>query len=308
MSAHSGAPHVPFDVNAVAVGRRPTAWGRLNHFVLGSVSRVKEGPGVDVRALAPVWQRELERAGLRGAALERLARVWLSSRKPPSPERVDLVRRRVQGVALSQLAREHEVAHSQVQGWLQHTGLQLLLPHLGDVASWARARTSGVTDGDVAALAGVAPELIALALDGWPEPVRTSTDQVEEAYRQWRAGAPRAQVAMALGIPRDRLLTEMRAGQVVLRPKRLWRRDLVARFGWTQANVDRYRRQELLPPPDGHASPGRARRVLVVVGGDDHHLARTNPLVVVPALPASLPRRTRIGRAPHPRTPQVGRT
>lgn len=152
---------------------------------------------------------------------------------------------------ITDLARELEVPHSRVQAQLTDTALRLIAPHLEDLPRWVRARGSGVGDASIAELSGTSAIVVVLALDGWTATAGPDDEAIAEAYRRWRAGAPRAEVARALGIPLPRLTKQLRSGEGVLEPRRLVARDLRARFGWTTSAQSLYVRKGLLPTADG---------------------------------------------------------
>lgn len=127
----------------------------------------------------------------------------------------------------------------------------LLEKGLSDVASWSQMRNSGCRDTEVAALFGVPPELVTLALDGWPTRRRISDERLIAALTAWRVGASRAVVAAELGMPREQLVRELRTGRSILSPNRLARNGLARRFRWDPAVVGRYCRSGQLPEPDG---------------------------------------------------------
>lgn len=163
-----------------------------------------------------------------------------------------MILRRMRGNArVVDLSVELGVAHSQVQGLLHSTAMRLIVPHLDDVAAWARARQTGVGDNAVARLSATYPEVVALALDGWPARDRApSESQVVEAYTWWMKGAPLAEVAGVLGMTPTRLRRDLADGTSSL-PRRLRSSDLAARFGWNHSTFNRHRRAGLLPTADG---------------------------------------------------------
>lgn len=206
--------------------------------------------GADLSVLAPVWVEALRREGLTSPVHVAL---WLDEhRAPPLQKHVGMVLRRMRGkVRIVDLAAELGVAHSQVQGLLHSTAMRLIVPHLDDVAAWARARAGGIGDESIAELARTSPEVIRLALDGWPGHDPSASDaQVIEAYTQWIGGAPLAEVAAIIGTTPRRLGRELDDGKSSL-PRRLQSLDLAERFGWNKATVTRHRRAGLLPSPDG---------------------------------------------------------
>lgn len=209
---------------------------------------VDKGP--DLSDLAPVWVEALELEDLTSPA--RVA-LWLDEHSgTPTPARVDMVSRRVRGQAgVMSLASEMDVPHSRVQAVLRRTALRLIVPYLNDIAAWALARAAGVGDAAIARLSGTRPEVVSLALDGWPTGDQRPTDsQVIAAYNQWMKGAPLAEVASILGRRPGRLRQDL-ADRTSSLPRRLQSRDLAARFGWNPATVTRNRQAGSLPPPDG---------------------------------------------------------
>lgn len=206
--------------------------------------------GADLSALAPVWAEALRREGL--TATVHVA-LWLDEHRAPAPRKhVGMLLRRMRGKArIVDLSAELGVAHSQVQGLLYSTAIRLIVPHLDDVAAWARARETGVGDEAAAQLSGTFPEVVALALDGWPARERPASEsQVVEAYTRWMGGAALAEVAGVLGMTPTRLRQSLATGSSAL-PRRLYSQDLRDRFGWNQSTVSRHRRAGLLPPSDG---------------------------------------------------------
>lgn len=160
--------------------------------------------------------------------------------------------RRLRGQAgVMDLAAELGVPHSRIQTMLRQTALQLIVPHLDDIAAWARARSSGASDRSIAELSGVHHEIVALALDGWPTRGHHPTEgQVVMAYEAWVAGAPLAEVAALIHQSPSRFRQDLVDGASSL-PVRMQARDLVTRFGWHPATVTRHRQERVLPPPDG---------------------------------------------------------
>ena len=119
-------------------------------------------------------------------------------------------------------------------------------------AAWARARTTGVPDGSIAALSGVLPEVVTLALDGWPPRRIRRTDEaaVISAYERWTAGEPLPAVAQTLGITPTRLRHDLATGSAAP-PPRLSTADISHRFGWDPSTGYRSYQVGLLPAPDG---------------------------------------------------------
>ncbi|MGW3548954.1 helix-turn-helix domain-containing protein [Janibacter hoylei] len=124
-------------------------------------------------------------------------------------------------------------------------------------AAWARARTTGVPDGSIAALSGVLPEVVTLALDGWPPRRSRHSDEaaVISAYERWTAGEPLPAVARTLGITPTQLRRDLTRGSASL-PRRLTATDIARRFGWNPSTAHRSHQAGLLPPPDGNEDSG----------------------------------------------------
>lgn len=206
----------------------------------------------DLSALASVWASALVRQGLTSRVHVAL---WLDEHRE-SPARKDvgaLVRRMSGRDRLVDLAAEHGMAHSQMQDVLHRTALRLIVPHLDDIAAWDQARRTSITDTAIAELSDTLPQVVALALDGWPSASKAVVDEmrVVEAHRCWRAGGSRADVAAVLGIPADRLIRQLKSGESELLPHRLTSYDLGKRYGWTPSATGMYRRKGVLTPPDG---------------------------------------------------------
>lgn len=199
--------------------------------------------------LAPVWVKAFAERGVHTTVSLAL---WREDLAQPTPERVRMLERWAAGQArITDLARQLAVPHSRVQAQLTDTALRLIAPHLEDLSRWVRARGSGVGDASIAALSGTSAIVVALALDGRPATAGPGGEVIAEAYRHWRGGAPRAEVARALGIPLPRLTKQLRSGESVLEPRRLVARDLRERFGWTTSAQSLYIRKGLLPTADG---------------------------------------------------------
>lgn len=179
--------------------------------------------------------------------------LWIDEHDElPAPDRVEMVIRRMRGEAgVMELAAEQGVPHSRVQNLLRRTALRLIVPHLDDIATWRQARASGVPDEVIADLASTQPEIVSLALDGWPSrDRRASSSQVITAYTAWVGGAPLTEVAGILKTTPARLRKDLVNGTSSL-PRRLHTADVAVRFGWSKSTVIRHRRRGLLPPPDG---------------------------------------------------------
>lgn len=212
-----------------------------------SLPTVDHGP--DLSALAHEWAVALQQQGLSSPVRVEL---WLDGhRESPSPDRVEMLIRRMHGAGVMDLAAEEGIAHSRIQDLLRRTGLSLIVPHLDDIAVWQRARESGVTDEVIAGLSTTRPEVVSLALDGWPSRDQpASRAQVVDAYTAWVSGAPLAEVAGILDMTPARLRKDLAEGTNSL-PRRLHTADLARQFGWNKSTVIRHRRRGLLPPPDG---------------------------------------------------------
>lgn len=189
----------------------------------------------------------------RGPVIAGACGAGLDDREPRPSQDIDALVRRVRGQArLVDLAAERGVAHSQMQDMLHRAALQLIVPLLDDVAAWRQARRTGVSDVSIAQLSATLPEVVTLALDGWP----SGSDAVDEArvieaHRCWRAGGSRADVAAVLGIPAGRLIRQLNSGESELLPRRLSSADLRQRYGWTPSATGLYRRKGVLPDADG---------------------------------------------------------
>lgn len=207
----------------------------------------------DLSALAPLWRESLERLGLTSRA--RVA-LWLEDHPEPRQKQVTMLARRTRSEAgVMALAAEEGVPHSRVQALLRQTALRLIVPHLEDIASWNRARAGGVSDETIADLAGTSPEIVALALGGWPTRDQpASREQVVSAYEAWVTGAPLSEVANLLGALPGQLKADLTDGTSSL-PSRLHTKDLADRFGWNVTTVTRHRQEGVLPPPDGQDGP-----------------------------------------------------
>lgn len=154
-------------------------------------------------------------------------------------------------VRVTDLARDLGVAHSRVQHLLTRTALKMFLPCLEDLPRWSQARRNGLTDEAIAQLSGTSSTVVTLALDGWPKTPRVRADEVVAAHQLWREGAPRAEVAQALGMPLTLLRKQLLAGESGLWPHRLTTAGLRERYGWTPSAVSLYRTKDILPPADG---------------------------------------------------------
>lgn len=203
--------------------------------------------------LAPVWVNELRRQGVDS---DRTLALWRDDHlKAPPPDRIAMLQPWARGeTRIVDLARSEGITHSRVQAMLKDTALRLIAPHLEDLPRWEQARSTGLSPEVIARLSNTVPEVVELALDGWPARRNwtTSGDDVAEAHRRWRAGAPLLEVAEALGATEYALTQTLRSGESALTPRRLETGDLRSRFGWTASAVSLYRRRRVLPAPDGH--------------------------------------------------------
>lgn len=203
--------------------------------------------------LAPVWVNELRRQGVDS---DRTLALWRDDHlEPPPPDRIAMLQRWARGeTRIVDLTRDEGITHSRVQAMLKDAALRLIAPHLEDLPRWEQARSTGVSPEVIAHLSNTVPEVVDLALDGWPARRNwtTSGDDVAEAHRRWRAGASLLDVAEALGVSEYALTQTLRSGESALTPRRLETADLRSRFGWTPSAVSLYRRRRVLPAPDGH--------------------------------------------------------
>ena len=168
-------------------------------------------------------------------------------------------------------------------------------------AAWARARTTGVPDGSIAALSGVLPEVVTLALDGWPPRGHRRTDEaaVISAYERWTAGEPLPAVAQTLGITPTRLRHDLATGSAAL-PPRLSTADTSRRFGWDPSTGYRSYQVGLLPDPDGREGTRPWWWEHTIEGWAAHR--DMHPL---PCLRGHLPDVHRIARPPDPGAPRL---
>lgn len=200
-------------------------------------------------SLAPVWVGLLQSLDITTVADLQL---WRERVQPPSPDAVEtLTQWGTRRQRIGELAAERNVTHSAVQSLLTDTMLRLLAPVVEDVDRWDQARRSGISDESIAALAGIPPVVVTLALDGWPSSSSSPPERVIAAHAAWAQGAPRHEVAAALGVPPERLIRGLINGDYVLTPARLTSVDLRSRFGWTPSAIALYRRKRWLPTPDG---------------------------------------------------------
>lgn len=134
---------------------------------------------------------------------------------------------------------------------MRRAALLLVAAHVDETPAWRQACGAGTSVEDVAAVSGVDPVVVRLALDGWPHTPRWTDEQMVGAVRAWRSGQTLDAVAQELDLTRDRLTRHIRSGLVRLSPDRLTRATFARRFGWR----DNYLRVRLsdgsLPPPDG---------------------------------------------------------
>lgn len=94
------------------------------------------------------------------------------------------------------------------------------------------------------------------SVHGRPPVQQLSTEIQREARRLWREGAPLADIAAGVAAPLTQLTAWIEAGELQLTPRRLRRRDLLDRFGWSLTMVHTYQREGVLPSPDGDRVTG----------------------------------------------------
>lgn len=137
--------------------------------------------------------------------------------------------------------------------------VRVLAPVAHELGAWRSMREIGEPDEVIAVRAGVAPSLIALALDGIPGRPRELLVQTQliEAARRWRAGSDEAEVADAFDRSQGWLRRAKRSGRLWLAPDRLRLTDVAECVGVAPALVGLWARRGLLPPPDGREVQGR---------------------------------------------------
>lgn len=153
----------------------------------------------------------------------------------------------------------------------------------------------------IAALSGVLPEVVTLALDGWPPRGHRRTDEaaVISAYERWTAGEPLPAVAQTLGITPTRLRHDLATGSAAL-PPRLSTADTSRRFGWDPSTGYRSYQVGLLPAPDGREGTRPWWWEHTIEGWAAHR--DMHPL---PCLRGHLPDVHRIARPPDPGAPRL---
>lgn len=202
-------------------------------------------------ALADVWAQRLAARGLTHPSLRA---EWLEDprRGVVTESDLELLRLRVEErLGPLEVGARVGISSEAVRRRTRRAALLLVAAHVDDAPAWRQARDAGASDEDVAAVSGVDPVVVRLALDGWPAVARWTDEQMVGAVRAWRSGQPVDAVARELGLTRDRLTRHMRSGLVRLSPDRLTRANVARRLGWR----DNYLRVRLadgsLPPPDG---------------------------------------------------------
>lgn len=203
------------------------------------------------RGLAGVWAQTLATKGLTHPVM--LAE-WLEDprRGVVTESDLELLRLRVEErLGPREVGARVGISSEAVRRRTRRAGLLLVAAHVDEAPAWRRARGAGASCEDVAAVSGVDPVVVRLALGGWPPVARWTDEQMVGAVRAWRSGQPVDAVARELGLTRDRLTRHVRSGLVRLSPDRLTRADVARRLGWR----DNYLRVRLadgsLPPPDG---------------------------------------------------------
>lgn len=204
-----------------------------------------------VDVLHPYWVAALERAGIDGISAAHAA-LWAEGRRGPIPDQHrELFYRRAAGERLADLGRDVGEPHGRVQQILRHTGVRLLAPHLEQIPAWKKAHDHGASYTLIGRAFDVPPDLVRVALEGWPAPLRHSSEQMLAATKAWTNGAEVHDIAVALGIGPARLAGDINAGRVVLGPPRWRTMDVARRLGWAGSVVSKRRNEGLLPPPDG---------------------------------------------------------
>lgn len=186
---------------------------------------------------------------------EAISRAWprlsLAAPESPSAENLEMFWRRSAGAKEAEIARDFSYYRSEVQRVLRRTGVALIWDHLGQGPHWLASLEGGATLEDIARLAQTRPELVDVALHGWPAADQIPLAALERGTRAWRSGATRAATAQAFGISEYRF-EDLRSHDRLLLPRRWRSADLEAHFGWSSASLSRYRSADRLPPPDGH--------------------------------------------------------
>lgn len=167
------------------------------------------------------------------------------------PEIAEAIARRARGESVTAIAADIGMDPSNLSSRLSTGVPALLTPWLEDVPAWRLGREQGRSVDELAELYEAPEHLVAIALDGWPDPSAAAGDVADDALRLWRAGADLDDIATTLGVPAARLRRWVQDGAVRLTPARLRSSQLVERFGWSPHMVTLYRRRGVLPAPDG---------------------------------------------------------
>jgi hypothetical protein len=204
-----------------------------------------------VDVLHPDWVAALERTGL-GVTSPAHAALWAESGRHPIPDQhLELFHRRAAGERLADLGRDVDEHHARVQQILRLTGLRLLAPHLEQIPDWKKAIDRGASYTLIGRAFDVPPDLVRVAFEGWPAPLRHSPEQMLSATKAWREGAEIPDIAAVLGVTPARLAGDINAGRVILGPPRWRTMDVARRLGWVSYVLSKRREEGRLPPPDG---------------------------------------------------------
>lgn len=204
-----------------------------------------------VDLLAPYWVTALERAGMSGTPTAH-AVLWAEGRRGEIPDQhLELFHRRASGERLADLSRSLGEHHERVQQILRQTGLRLLTPHLEQIPHWRRAIDHGASYALVGRAFDVPPDLVRVAFEGWPAPLRHSPEQMLAATNAWTRGKEIPDIALVMGVEPSRLAADIRAGRVVLGAPRWRTMEVARRLGWASFVLGQHRKEGLLPEPDG---------------------------------------------------------
>lgn len=202
-------------------------------------------------ALAPYWVTALERAGLARNNPAQAA-LWVQGQRGEIPDQhLQLFLRRAAGERLADISRDVDEHHGRVQQIVRQTGLRLLVPHLEQIPDWRRAIDRGANYALVGRAFDVPASLVRVALEGWPEPLRRSAEEMLAATQAWADGAEIPTIATGLGMEPARLAADVRAGRVILGAPRWRSMDVARRLGWASYVLIERRKEGHLPDPDG---------------------------------------------------------
>lgn len=207
-------------------------------------------------AIAPRWHGAFMRAGMPEEPTVQQVAAWKASRpaRPPlPPELVEATARRAKGESVAAIAADIGMDPSNLSSRLSTGVPALLTPWLEDVPAWRLGREQGRSIGELAELYEAPEHLVAIALDGWPDPRAAGSDLADDALQLWRDGADLDDIATTLDVPSTRLRRWVQDGTVPLTPARLRSSQLVERFGWSPHMVTLYRQRGVLPTPDGQS-------------------------------------------------------